>query len=191
MGRKKRMFERRRWASRKRWKGERGEWTSEKEEDWGRGRWETFTAWPLKSIGGREDWRGWGEKVRKGRERSNPWCGPLGKRGEGWRGWWHLNGDVLYAEPPRQYDSSNWKASCLPRGGGPKDKSWVKGKSIRSLPCRLSSRSFFFPSSLFPPSLLFPFISLSLSRRSESSAYGFLPNKKRFLTTHPFPSIST
>lgn len=41
------------------------------------------TAWPLKSIGGREDWRGSGEKVRKGRERSNPWCGPLGKRGEG------------------------------------------------------------------------------------------------------------
>lgn len=40
---------------------------SEKEEERGRGRRETFaTAWTLKSIGGREDWRGSGEKVRKG-----------------------------------------------------------------------------------------------------------------------------
>ena len=76
----------------------------------------------------------------------------------------------MYAEPPRQYDSSNWKASCLPRGGGPKDKSWVKGKSIRSLPCRLSSRSFFFSFFPFSPfSFISFYFSLSLTSIGEFS----------------------
>lgn len=87
----------------------------------------------------------------------------------------------MYAEPLRQYDSGNWKASCLPpRGGGPKDKSWVKGKSIRSLPCRLSSRSFFlsFLSLLLFYFLLFLSLSLSFSRRSRVQLTVFFQTRR-------------
>ena len=102
----------------------------------------------------------------------------------------------MYAEPPRQYDSSNWKASCLPRGGGPKDKSWVKGKSIRSLPCRLSSRSFFFSFFPFSPfSFISFYFSLSLSRvdRRVQLTVFFQTRRdfSRLILFHPFPRRRT
>ena len=101
----------------------------------------------------------------------------------------------MYAEPPRQYDSSNWKASCLPRGGGPKDKSWVKGKSIRSLPCRLSSRSFFFFLLPFFPLLFYFLLFLSLSRvdRRVQLTVFFQTRRdfSRLILFHPFPRRRT
>lgn len=105
--------------------------------------------------------------------------GPPGKREneKGGEGWWHLNGDVLYAESLRQNSSRNSK--CVSAFWRTKRQKLLKGKSIRSLHCSLSL-SFPVPFSLSLLSLLDrsslgpPFFPMSYRMNKERDSWPLL-----------------